>query len=116
LDGTIKPVEGMLPAIMAAKKESFKKLYLPPLKEMPLTQIDGIELRFVQSIHEVIESISGQLTTFSLTTNHSPEPPEHTTPNYDKDFKQVIGHQHAKRALEIAAAGGHNILMVGPPG
>ncbi|SHG03676.1 magnesium chelatase family protein [Ornithinibacillus halophilus] len=116
LDGSIKPVEGMLPAIVAAKKEGFKTLYLPSMKDTPLSHIDGIEIRFVETLQEVIESFSGQLTTSIFTSSHTTEPPQVVTPSYDKDFKHILGHQKAKRALEIAAAGGHNVLMVGPPG
>ncbi|MUV37155.1 uncharacterized protein JNUCC1_00961 [Lentibacillus sp. JNUCC-1] len=50
LDGSIKPVEGMLPAIMAAKKAGYKVLYLPPIHEFPLTHIDGLELRFAETL------------------------------------------------------------------
>jgi len=115
LDGTIKPVEGMLPAIMAAKKEGVKILYLPRLQDIPLETIDGIEFRFVETLQEVIDSFSGQLSAYSLTTKSTQKPTD-ILPTYDKDFKHVLGHKQAKRALEIAAAGGHNVLMVGPPG
>ncbi|TLS38606.1 YifB family Mg chelatase-like AAA ATPase [Pseudalkalibacillus caeni] len=113
LDGSVKPVDGMLPAILAAKREGFKILYLPPLQDIPLTHIEGIELRFVQSLQEVLDSLNGQLSVFSL-------PPQEPIPFQknasEKDFKHVIGHEQAKRALEIAAAGGHHLLMSGPPG
>lgn len=65
LDGSIKPVDGMLPAIIAARQEGFKILYLPPMPDMPINQIDGIEFRFVETLQDVIESFSGQLTVFS---------------------------------------------------
>lgn len=116
LDGTVKPVDGMLPAIIAAKKEKIKRLYLPPLKGIPLTHIEGIEFHFVETLHEVIESFSSQLTTFALPATTSLVPPDDSPPNYEKDFQYVLGHKQPKRALEIAAAGGHNVLMTGPPG
>src|SRR5699024_5015589 len=59
LDGTIQAVDGMLPAIMAAKKEGVKILYLPPMSDFPLIQIEGIELRFVETLQETIGSFSG---------------------------------------------------------
>src|SRR5699024_10220945 len=65
LDGRILPVDGMLPAIVAAKKENIKILYLPPIDDFPLEQMEGIEFRFVETLHDVIESFSGQLTAFS---------------------------------------------------
>src|SRR5699024_4203547 len=116
LDGSIKPVDGMLPAIIAARQEGFKILYLPPIDDIPLTQIDGIEFRFVETLQDVIESFSGQLTAFTSTATLQNQPAEDITITHEKDFQHVIGHEQAKRALEIAAAGGHNILMVGPPG
>ena len=116
LDGTIKPVEGMLPAIMAAKQAKVTELYLPFVPEMNLSQIEGITLHYVHSLDEVLQSFAGQ-TSFQLqpqheSTNLTPPSP----PIYEKDFKDIIGHQQAKRALEIAAAGGHNVLLSGPPG
>ncbi|WP_068675261.1 YifB family Mg chelatase-like AAA ATPase [Oceanobacillus sp. Castelsardo] len=116
LDGTIRSVEGMLPAIMAARKEGFEILYLPRIQDVPLETIDGLEFRFVETLQEVIDSFSGQLSAFSIQTKSLQEPIELPPPTYDKDFKHILGHKQAKRALEIAAAGGHNVLMVGPPG
>ncbi len=116
LDGSIKPVDGMLPAIIAAKKEGFKVLYLPQMHNFPINHIQGIEFRFVQTLQEVIGSFSSQLTAFSFASGNSPEITEELIPVFDKEFQHVLGHEQAKRALEIAAAGGHNVLMVGPPG
>lgn len=116
LDGSIKPVDGMLPAIMAARKEKVKILYLPPIPDINLTYIDGLEFRFVETLQDVIESFSGQLNTFSITSSAQEAQKTVPIPTYDKDFQHVLGHKQAKRSLEIAAAGGHHVLMVGPPG
>ena len=114
LTGEVKSVKGMLPAILAAKKQDIKILYLPFIEDLPFTNLEGIELRFVHSLDDVVQSLSG---------NHffqpSPKNPEKTPPQItqdEKDFKYIIGHQRAKRALEIAAAGAHNVLLIGPPG
>ncbi|WP_240795360.1 YifB family Mg chelatase-like AAA ATPase [Aquibacillus halophilus] len=106
----------MLPAVLAAQKEGFSILYLPWIDNFPLKQMKGIELRFVRSLSDVIESFSGQLTAFSFDSfsmSVASYPPIIT---YDKDFKSIIGHRKEKKALEIAAAGGHHVLMSGPPG
>ncbi|RDW21442.1 magnesium chelatase [Oceanobacillus arenosus] len=116
LDGSIKPVAGMLPAVVAAKKEKIKILYLPPMPDFPLQSIEGIEFRFAETLQEVIDSFSGQLTAFSTSFFSSSDSTEEITPTYDKDFQHVLGHKQAKRALEISAARGHNVLMTGPPG
>ncbi|RKQ13186.1 ATP-binding protein [Oceanobacillus bengalensis] len=115
LDGTIKSVEGMLPAIIAARKEGFKTLYLPKMHDVPLSTIDGIEFRYVETLQEVVESFSGQLAAFSLPTITPKEPTEQTF-SFGKDYRHILGHKQAKWALEIAVAGGRNVLMSGPPG
>jgi len=114
LDGSIKPVDGMLPAIITSRKENFKILYLPHMN-LPLTHVDGIEFRFVETLQEVIQSFSGQFTAFSVIPSILLGTTDVSLPTYDKDFQHVFGHQQAKRALEIATAGGHNVLMVSPP-
>ncbi|MDC3412035.1 YifB family Mg chelatase-like AAA ATPase [Terrihalobacillus insolitus] len=113
LDGTIKPVSGMLPAVFGAKKEQTRILYLPWMDDFPIEHIEGMELRFVRSLREVIDSFSDQHIFVS-----PPFSKQFTSPSatYDKDFKHIIGHKQAKRALEISAAGGHNVFMSGPPG
>lgn len=84
LDGSVKPVNGMLPAIIDAKKDEVNILYLPRMMDMPITEIEGIELRFVNTLQEVIESFSGQQT-FSSTSAQI-ESTEHKAPTYEKDL------------------------------
>lgn len=115
LDGTIKQVNGILPAILAAKNEGIKILYLPRIDDFPLQHLEGVELRFVHTLQEVIESFSGQLS-FSTDPIRTSDDKAILPVTYDKDFQHIFGHEQAKRALEIAAAGGHNVLMTGPPG
>lgn len=113
LDGTVLPVEGMLPAVLAAKKLGMKKLYLPYDEAMPSITMECLELVYVSSIHDVLTHLSGQ-TIFPFITVSESFP--HEPANHERDFTQIIGHEQAKRALEIAAAGGHHVMMDGPPG
>lgn len=119
LDGSIKSVEGMLPAIMAAKQTGIGTLYLPYINELPLQQIDGINLRYVETIEQVIQTFAGQTALLfqkPLFVTTKLESPESIFSTYTKDFKDIIGLTQEKKLLEIAAAGGHNVLMSGPPG
>ena len=115
LDGTVEKVEGMLPALMAAKSLGFKRAYLPYDPLIPLDMLEGLECVVVQHINDVLQHLAGQvllpLHISPQTVELSPHPFE-----YLKDFRDIIGHEQAKQAFEIAAAGEHNILMSGPPG
>lgn len=75
-----------------------------------------MEFCFVETLHDVVASFSGQLSSFAITAMPSTETAKPKPVTYDKDFQHILGHKQAKRALEIAAAGGHNVLMTGPPG
>lgn len=114
LDGSIHKVEGMLPAVIAAKKLGFKRMYAPYDPLLPVDMLEGIECVVVRHLGEVLQHIAGQQT-FEL-----PEPIRHELFEVDqrnvRNFSQIIGHDFAKEALEIAAAGEHNVLMSGPPG
>ncbi|MDC3423467.1 ATP-binding protein [Aquibacillus sp. 3ASR75-11] len=116
LDGTVMSGEGILPAIIAAKGLGIKRVYLPYDSVLPLHMIQGIECVVVNHIEEVVQHLEGQE---SLLSQPHFSSKEHLTPDSDtrqKNFRHVIGHEQAKRALEIAAAGEHNLLMSGPPG
>lgn len=114
LDGTIEKVEGMLPALIAAKKLGFKKAFIPADPLIPLHMFDGIECHVVQHIQDVIHYLNGQSALSLTLTPHKIEQPK--LPKFEKDFSHIIGHDFAKEALEIAAAGRHNLFMSGPPG
>uniref|UniRef100_C5D941 Mg chelatase, subunit ChlI n=2 Tax=Bacillales TaxID=1385 RepID=C5D941_GEOSW len=115
LDGAIQPVDGMLPAILAAKKLGFQKVYLPYDSTLPLHHLKDLDCIFVQTLEETVQYLQGQRVLSLSPAFRTPEiidPPR----KHHRDFQSIIGHHQAKRALEIAAAGGHNVLMVGPPG
>lgn len=112
LDGTIHPVEGMIAAVLAARKLKVHKLILPYDPTIPALDIPEVELVYIETLQDVIDHLSGQPTLHFIRPINKPEEP--TTSK--KDFSQIIGHELAKRALEIAAAGEHYVLMDGPPG
>jgi magnesium chelatase family protein len=112
LDGTVLPVEGMIAAVLAAKKLKLKKLYLPYDPTIPNVDIPDLELVYIEKIQDVLDILSGQqLLSFIQPTKLFEE-----HPIMERDFNQIIGHGFAKRALEIAASGEHYVLMDGPPG
>lgn len=116
LDGSVVSGEGILPAIIAARRLGIKLVYLPYDPVLPLHMLQNIECVVVNHIEEVVQHLEGQE---SLLSQPHFSSKEHLTPDsdtYQKDFTHVIGHESAKRALEIAAAGEHNLLMSGPPG
>ena len=115
LDGTIEKVEGMLPALIAAKSLGFKRVYLPYDPFIPLEMFGGLECVVVQHIHEVVQHLSGQ-TLLPLHNDKESIDLVSETIEHPKDFLDIIGHEQAKQAFEIAAAGDHNVLMSGPPG
>lgn len=115
LDGTVEKVEGMLPALIAAKSLGFKRIYLPFDPLLPLDMFEGLECIVIGHINDVLQHLSGQ----SLLPLHKSLQPIDLLPHtyvHPKDFSDIIGHAHAKQAFEIAAAGEHNVLMSGPPG
>ncbi|WP_456277578.1 YifB family Mg chelatase-like AAA ATPase [Bacillus sp. AK128] len=116
LSGELKSFEGLIPTMTNAMKLGFKKIYHPIIDTSLFPTIIGTDLIPINSIDHLISHLKGQ-ETFQLSPSQviSPiNPITHTETSVD--FHDIIGHEQAKRALEIAAAGGHHILMTGPPG
>ena len=114
LDGSVKPVRGALPIAMAAKKEKYKGLILPETNASEAAVVREIEVLGVQNLPQVVEFLNGAQAISATHVNLEDLFSQHS--RYDSDFNDVKGQQHVKRALEVAAAGGHNVILVGPPG
>ena len=113
LDGQVKSVHGALLMSVLAKEKSMDLLIVPKANEQEISLIEGIPYLAATSLQEVIEGIQKNQTTL---TTRLPTLNETTKKVYNKDIRDVRGQMFAKRALEIAAAGGHHLLLIGPPG
>ena len=118
LDGSLRAVHGMLPIAVAARARGIKNLLIPASNAREAAVVEGVNVYPVKSLLEVRELLNSvSMGTFAgvplkVATTELLEELQH----FPADFKDVRGQQVAKRALEVAAAGGHNILMIGPPG
>ena len=112
LNGEIRGCTGVLPMVIQAKESNIGAIFIPAENEREGSVVEGIDVLPASSIAEVLNHISGEKLIKPAFRELSVEESVFT----DVDFSEVKGQQNAKRALEIAAAGGHNCLMIGPPG
>ena len=115
LDGVLRPIKGVLPIAIHARREGFKGLIVPEANAREAAVVDGIDVFPVKTLPAAISFLEGDEPIAPLKVN-AREIFETQSKTYDTDFKDVQGQENIKRALEIAAAGGHNVIMIGPPG
>jgi len=117
LDGSVRDVPGALPIAELASKQRFKGCILPLNSAAEAMEYKGVEVYGVESLEDVLRILAGEESCENmLAGNRFIERSNDRIPDAAMDLSEIIGHEGAKRGIEIAAAGGHNVILIGPPG
>ena len=114
LDGSVRHVSGVLPMASQAKKEGYTTLFVPAEDASQAALIEGLTVYPLESLLQLVDHLTGHKQLEPYVVEHNLE--EQCLPLFVTDMSEIKGQQHVKRAVEVAAAGGHNLLMSGPPG
>ncbi len=116
LDGKLRPIKGALPIAIQARKEGFKGLIIPAVNAKEAGMVNNLKVFGVETMKEVIDFFENDETGLTSTEINTRDEFFHSQYDFEIDFSDVKGQENIKRALEIAAAGGHNAILIGPPG
>jgi magnesium chelatase family protein len=114
LDGAVRSVKGVLPVAIEARRRGKRALFVPEANAREAAMVDKIDIYGVQNLRQTFQFLCGELPLLPTRGDLSAFFATHQS--YDVDFSDVKGQGHVKRAIEVAVAGGHNVLMIGPPG
>lgn len=114
LDGSLRHTRGVFLLALLAKEQGIKKIFVPRMSANEASVVDGVEVYPIDNLKNLIKHLSGEKLIIPLRKVETEDILNDIVPEFD--FAEILGQEQAKRALEIAAAGGHNVFMMGPPG